>query len=135
LETVGRLFVLLVVAQILLSGCSESDTGTSPTNSCRLVEVTELDVQPATSFRASPYYPLQAMRDTISGSATIAIWVGPDSLVCETEVVEWVGCECFGSASELAARQSRYTAGQKDGVPVVSRIDLEFVFEIVEGAN
>ena len=122
------LSILFLAAVSLIPGCTEPDSGTPPQDSCRVSEVLDPEIQPKINFRAIPAYPMEAMRDSLSGEAKVVVWIGPDSLVCETEIVDWEGCECFGEASELAAQLSHYSAGQKDGVPVVCRIELEYSF-------
>lgn len=126
------LFMGVFIAFWLISGCAEKEASTAPELSCRAIEVLDPEVLPIRSDTVSPYYPYEARRDGLEGDVSIAVWIGPDSLVCDTEIIETIGCECFESCVESAVYSSRYEAGQNEGVSVVSRMDLVYRFRIQE---
>lgn len=85
------------------------------------------DQAPAVKLATAPVYPFELLRQRITGSAKVAVWVGPDGQVWETRVLEATHRN-FGLATQAMMESWTFEPAKRDGKAIWSVFSREQKF-------
>jgi len=80
----------------------------------------------------SPVYPRLSRRNGEEGTVWIRVWVSTKGKVEKAEVEKSSGFHRLDAAALKAARKTRFTPAQKNGMAVAAEIELPFGFKLTD---
>lgn len=121
-----------IAAVTACGGEPATATDSRPTESAADSDAVELEVysRPRSASRATPSYPLTALRNNKEGWVRLDFMVDTDGQPYEIVVTESVGDEVFHDAAIRALEESRFEPARFEGKPLDAGHHLYYHFEM-----
>ena len=123
------LFLSLVCAVLLLSGCAAPQTVVNMNDDLPPWDPTALEQPPRPTSMSAPIYPAALRRAEITGEVLVEFVVTSTGQVTRVRAVESTNPE-FSAAAEAAVRKWRFQPGMKDGQAVNTLMAVPMVFDL-----
>ena len=109
----------------LMMGMNAQHRGSS-----EALEFAELDVKPSVKKAGTVIYPKEAAQQKLEGKAICRVLIDKRGNVIQAEVLRSSESALLDSAALDAVRGYQFNPGQKNGVPVRTRVVIPFVFKL-----
>lgn len=131
-----RHFLAAMTTTVLALGCATPSKPLNKTKSPQfageyidLLNGAQVDSRPRLLHEEHPHYPLQLLKDRISGMARVAFLVETNGRPAQIQIVAATH-PLFGSATRDATARRLYAPAMKDGRPVRVSADAEMLFSV-----